>query len=105
VPRFVLSPEAREDLRQLRDYLGGEGGRQLARYVLQTIEAAFRLLAAHPEAGHNRRDLTPLPVKFWSVFSYLIVYDPTARPLAIVRVLHGHRDVGAILRRHSPEVP
>jgi toxin ParE1/3/4 len=68
---------------------------------LQEITAAFRLLAAHPEAGHFRRDLTPLPVKFWPVFSYLIVYDPAARPLAIVRVLHGRQDVVAILNQET----
>jgi antitoxin ParD1/3/4/toxin ParE1/3/4 len=48
-----------------------------------------------------RSDLTPLPVKFWPVFSYLIVYDPAARPLAIVRVLHGRQDVAAILHRDT----
>ncbi len=63
------------------------------------MTAAFRLLAAQPEAGDFRRDLTPLPVKFWPVFSYLIVYDPAAQPLAIVRVLHGRRNVAAILSR------
>jgi antitoxin ParD1/3/4/toxin ParE1/3/4 len=57
------------------------------------------LLASNPESGHLRQDLTPLPVKFWPVFSYLIVYDPAARPVAIVRVLHGRRDVESILRR------
>jgi plasmid stabilization system protein ParE len=66
---------------------------------LQEITTAFRLLASRPEAGHSRRDLTPLPVKFWSVFSYLIAYDPAARPIAIVRVLDGRRDVHDILDR------
>jgi toxin ParE1/3/4 len=80
-----------------------QGGQRLARHVLHEITAAVGLLASHPEAGHFRRDLTPLPVKFWSVFSYLIVYDPTARPLAIVRVLHGRRDVQAILNRGTGE--
>jgi plasmid stabilization system protein ParE len=98
VPRYVLSPEARDDLREIRDYLVSEGGRRLARHVLHQIQAAFRLIAAHPDIGHLRQDLTPLPVKFWSVFSYLIVYDPVARPLAVVRVLHGRRDVETILR-------
>jgi hypothetical protein len=51
--------------------------------VLQEIAGAFRLLASHPEAGHFRGDLTPLPVKFRPVFSYLIVYDPAARPLPL----------------------
>jgi antitoxin ParD1/3/4/toxin ParE1/3/4 len=101
VPGYVLSPERRDDLREIRDYLAGQGARRLARYVLQEITAAFRLLASHPEAGHLRSDLTPLPVKFWPVFSYLIVYDPGARPLAIVRVLHGRQDVAAILDRDT----
>lgn len=97
--RYVLSPEAKEDLRDICNYLVSQGGRRLARYVLQEIAAAFRLLASHQEAGHFRQDLTPLPVKFWAVFSYLIVYDSAARPPAIVRVLDGRRDVGAILSR------
>ena len=59
---------------------------------MQEITAGFRLLAFYPEAGHVRQDLTPLPIKFWPAFSYLVVYDPAARPLAIVRVLHGRQD-------------
>lgn len=101
MPGYVLSPESKDDLREIRDYLASQGGRHVARYVLQEITAAFRLLAAHPEAGHFRWDLTPLPVKFWPVFSYLIVYDPAARPLAIVRVLHGRQDVVPILKRQT----
>ena len=95
--RYVVSPEAKDDLREIRHYLVGQGGVRLARYVLQEITAAFRLLASRPEVGHLRQDLTPLPVKFWSVFGYLIVYDPAARPLAIVRVLHGKQEVESIL--------
>ena len=72
---------------------------RLARYVLQEITDALRLLASRPGIGHLRQDLTPLPVKFWPVFSYLIVYDPAARPLAVVRVFHGRQDVAAILSR------
>jgi antitoxin ParD1/3/4/toxin ParE1/3/4 len=36
-------------------------------------------------------------VKFWPVYSYLIVYSPDTRPLEIVRVLHGARDIAPIL--------
>jgi toxin ParE1/3/4 len=99
VARYLLSPEAKDDVREIRDYLTSQGGRQLARYVLREITAAFRLLASRPDAGHFRPDLTPLPVKFWPVFSYLVVYEPTARPVAIVRVLHSRRDVETILDR------
>lgn len=96
---YVLSPEARDDIREIRDYLVRQDGRPLARYVLHEITDALRLLASRPGIGHLRQDLTPLPVKFWPVLSYLIVYDPAARPLAVVRVLHGRQDVAASLSR------
>jgi len=32
-------------------------------------------------------------VKFWPVFSYLIVYDPAMRPLGVARILHGYQDL------------
>jgi len=64
VPRYLLSLEAREDLREIRDHLVAQGGRRLARYVLQEIDAAFAALASHPGIGHLREDLTSLPVKF-----------------------------------------
>lgn len=102
--RYFLSPEAREDLREIRTYLVGQGGRRVAQYVLRDITAAFRLLASRPEAGHLRQDLTPLPVKFWSVFSYLIVYDPATKPLGIARVLHGSQHLETLFRKHPPHV-
>ena len=46
-----------------------------------------------PGIGHRREDLTPEDFRFWSVYDYLIVYDPSTNPLAVVRVLHGRRDV------------
>jgi hypothetical protein len=41
LPRYVLSPEARGDLSEIRDYLASQDSR-LAWYVLQEIMAAFR---------------------------------------------------------------
>lgn len=65
------------------------------------IESAIRdrivLLARTPGAGHWRRDLTEQPVKFFPIYSYLIVYRPETKPLQVVSILHGHRDVGEIL--------
>jgi hypothetical protein len=72
---------------------------------LEEITAAFHLLGDHPEVGHTQRDLAPLPVKFWPVFSYLIVYEPVRRPLAIVRALHGSRNVATISRPRGGIAP
>jgi len=54
-------------------------------------------LASFPAAGHWRRDLTSDGVRVFSVYSYLIVYRPETKPLQVVTILHGSRDVAGIL--------
>jgi antitoxin ParD1/3/4/toxin ParE1/3/4 len=54
-------------------------------------------LARTPGMGHLREDLADEPLKFWPVYSYLIIYRPETRPLQIVRVLHGARDLRRLL--------
>jgi plasmid stabilization system protein ParE len=55
------------------------------------------LLAEHPDVGHARADITDdAALRFWSVYSYLVVYAPAAKPLAVVSILHGARDPDAI---------
>ena len=56
------------------------------------------MLAHNPELGHVRHDLTSKSVRFWTVYSYLIIYDPESRPLEVVRILSGYRDVAALLK-------
>jgi plasmid stabilization system protein ParE len=102
VTRYLLSPEAQEDLRHIRAHYLEVGDAGVARYVLGEIAKAFRLLATHPGVGHVRPDLTGEPVKFWAVFSYLIVYDPVTQPVGIVRVVHGSRDLETLFREKPP---
>jgi toxin ParE1/3/4 len=78
---YILSPEAQQDLLlEIRAYYSTYSDARVARYVMGEITRAFRFLATTPGAGHTRADLTPEPVKFWSVFSYLIAYDPARQP-------------------------
>jgi antitoxin ParD1/3/4/toxin ParE1/3/4 len=51
-----------------------------------------------PGMGHTREDLTARRVKFWSVFSYYVVYDPECNPIEIITVIHGARDVQQLLK-------
>jgi plasmid stabilization system protein ParE len=55
-------------------------------------------LAGTPGAGHRRKDLTDEDVKFFPVYSYLIVYRPETKPLQIASILHGRQDVEQILK-------
>ncbi len=97
--RYTLSPEAQQDLRDIREYLHREAGLAIARYVLREIAHAMRFLSFMPGAGHLRQDPTDEPVKFWQVFSYLIVYDPLMRAIGIARILYSSRDIFSLLVR------
>lgn len=93
---FVLSPEARDDLREIRDYIARDNV-EAARRVLRELHTAMRHLAEMPQMGHVREDLAEEPLRFWPVYSYLIIYRPDSRPLQVVRVLSGYRNVPELL--------
>ena len=95
--RYILAPQAKEDLKSIRAYLKREAGVDVATSTLLKIKQAFDFLSRTLGAGHLREDLTDEPVKFWSVFSYLIIYDPAAQPIQIARIIHGSREVSEIL--------
>ncbi len=57
----------------------------------------MRRIAARPGIGHLREDLADEFLRFVTVWNCLIVYR-VARPVEIVRVVHGARDVARMLR-------
>jgi plasmid stabilization system protein ParE len=93
---FFYSPAARCDLLEIWEFIASDNV-DAADRVEREIQEAATLLARNPKLGHLRRDLTSKPVRFWLVQSYLIVYDLTAQPLEIVRILSGYRDVAGLL--------
>jgi toxin ParE1/3/4 len=93
VRRFRLAPEARQDIKEIWSYIARDSIDAAAR-VRHEIRDACRRLAKYPNIGHERDDLTTHEdVRFWPVYSCLIIYRPATRPLQILRVLHGKRDV------------
>ena len=95
--RFLLTRRAERDLDQIKSYLAETAGPRITRRVMREIRSALHLVGSQPGLGHAREDLTSLPVKFWPVYSYLVIYDPKTKPVEIVRVLHGMRNVEEIL--------
>lgn len=95
--RYRLTPNAQENVDAICAFIAGESVDAALR-VLGFLEQAFEQLAETPEIGHSREDLTNRAVKFWNVFSYLIVYEPTSVPLIIIAVLHGARDLEHTLK-------
>ena len=86
---------ARQDLIEIRNFIAKDN-RTAARKVLAQIRAACRLLAQRPTLGHWRTDLASEPLRFWPVYSYLIIYRPESKPIEVVRV--NGRGIGGSLR-------
>lgn len=93
---YVLSPAATADIEQIAAFLDQHAPHATA-VVLGKLRDAMRRLAATPGVGHLRTDLADEPLRFFAVWSYLVVYRLT-RPLEVVRVVHGDRDVARELR-------
>jgi antitoxin ParD1/3/4/toxin ParE1/3/4 len=96
--RYVLAPEAAADLVQIWRYIKQESTVEIADRVESVILEKVAFLAGTQGAGHWRKNLTGVAVKFFSVYSYLIVYRPDTVPLQVVSILHGRRDVEQILK-------
>jgi plasmid stabilization system protein ParE len=94
--RFALTRRAATDLEEIvlhvaDDNLG-------AAYQLRDrFFDLFDRLARMPLMGHLRPDLTPEPVRFSPLQTYLVIYRPVEDGAEILRVLSGYRDVAALL--------
>jgi len=94
--RFLLTPAARADLEEIVDFIA-QDSLDAAQRVRRELRNSMRLLARTPGMGHFRSDLSDEPLRFWQVYSFLIIYRPETRPLQILRVLRAARDVRTIL--------
>jgi antitoxin ParD1/3/4/toxin ParE1/3/4 len=97
--RYILAPEAALDLVEIWRYLKNNASVEIAERVERAIREKIVFLASAPGAGHWRRDLTDESVRFFAVYSYLIVYRPDTKPLQVAAILHGSRDVERILSK------
>jgi toxin ParE1/3/4 len=93
---IVLSPLARRDLIDIWESIATDDLAAADR-VVDAIEEAMNALSAMPAMGHFRDELADRSHRFWPVGRYLIVYHHEMRPIEIVRVLHGARDVERLL--------
>jgi len=96
VAGYNLVQDAEIDLGAIFDYIA-EDSLSSALKVQERFLEVFRLLADNPEAGHFREDLTSRPVRFFPVFSYMVVYLTDTNPVEIVRILGVAQDAESIL--------
>jgi antitoxin ParD1/3/4/toxin ParE1/3/4 len=94
--RYLLTRSAEADLLEIWTFVADDSPDAADRFEARLFAVMARL-AEYPAMGHRRRDLTDKSYLFHSLGSYLIVYDPSSKPIRILRVLHGARDVKSLL--------
>jgi plasmid stabilization system protein ParE len=97
---YVLAAAAESDLDAIWEYIAGDNLEAADRWIAKLFDA-FDALGRTPGMGHTRQDLTSLPVLFWPVGAYLIVYRIRQDRVEIVAVTQGSRDIPNFLHRYG----
>jgi plasmid stabilization system protein ParE len=98
VTGYLLSVDADLDLNSIWEYIAEDSIDAADGWIAKLFDA-FEQISRTPGIGHKREDLTNLPVLFWPVGAYLIIYRVTPGPVEIVAVTQGYRDVPLFLQQ------
>jgi plasmid stabilization system protein ParE len=93
---YVFSRLALRDLQEIWDYIAQDNVSAADR-VIRKLRDEIRVLTGMPGKGHQRQDVDRDDLRFWRVYSYLIVYRIDTDPLQVARIIHGARDIPDIL--------
>jgi plasmid stabilization system protein ParE len=99
---FRLSNAANRDLDEIWEYIAADN-LVAADHLIERFHQAFLWLSKYPGAGHRRTDISK-PVLFWAEGNYEIIYRVLAGFIEIDAILHGSRDIPAVLREREPDV-
>ena len=99
-PLYDVSHEAQQDLFEIWLRIADDSI-DLADRIEGEFQELFATLGRMPRLGHTRKDLTRRPVLFFGLYSFLVVYYPDPKPIRIMAVLRGRRNVKRILKERS----
>jgi plasmid stabilization system protein ParE len=102
-PAWRFTPTALNDLDDIWTYIATDSV-SAANRVESTILEACESVARHPLLGSKRAEITHLPVRFWVVTRYpnfIVVYRPETKPLQIIAVLHGKRNIKRLMEERG----
>ena len=102
VPRLIVRPRATEDIAEQFFYYSSQASMETALRFLDAAEESFNDLRQMPGRGARRPMNNPTlgEVRQWRIKGFeaiLVFYQVTEDTLHILRVLHGARDLEALL--------
>ncbi len=95
-PYRFLTPASR-DLTDVLEYLYLNSPAAADRF-LTALDSRLRLLADHPFTGHQRTEFGHDDLRYITFGAYIIAYYPETKPITIAALLHGSRDLAALLK-------
>lgn len=95
---FVFTARAAQDALDIWEYLAEEAGEATADRVLSKIYDECQKLGESPGIGHYREELLSKAFKFHSVWSYVIAYRHKPRPIQVIALVHGKRNLESFFR-------
>lgn len=89
--KYIVTREAEDDIDEILAYIAEDNFDASLSLYDRFIEI-FELLADNPEAGRERSELKE-DLRSFPEGNFIVFYRPWAGKIAIVRVLHGARDL------------
>lgn len=100
MPRQLqVLPRARTDMDEIWEFIARDDYDAADRVEIE-LQQAIRDLAQLPGKGHRREDVTDQTLRFWILYSYVIVYRYDDGSLTVLRVIHGARNLGKWLHKN-----
>ena len=89
---FALTPEARNDLREILLDIA-EDSPDAAERLRSEFYERLQSLGRSPGIGHYYEELLSRKYRFWNFYSYVVAYVWEAKPIQVISVVHGARDL------------
>ena len=89
---FVLTPEAKSDLGEILVDIA-EDSPDTAERLRSEFYEGLQALGRAPGIGHYHDELLSRKYRFWNFHSYVVAYVWEARPIQVISVVHGARDL------------
>ncbi len=92
---YRLTPAAKSDLLEIWNYTVKTWGEKQAEKYLWDIETKLEQLAANPELGRHRPEISPNYYSF-PVRKHIIFYLHSGTHIDITGILHGRMDINKL---------
>lgn len=93
---FVLTPEAKKDLKEI--FLDiAEDSPDTADRLRGELHERLQNLGRSPGIGHYHEELLSREYRFWNFYSYVVVYRWEVKPIQVIAVVHGARELEVFL--------